>query len=145
MVAVGFQRVIGLCRIDGVGQAGNLHQRRARVGRFGGVGERLRGGFQRFEQLRAAHIDDGDLVREGQNLSQLRRAEFAFRNIGTQVAAVPERDNVIRIDVEMVDAVGSVVLVKSGIDVSGNGEPAQGVRPEVAEVGFAVADCAGSV
>ena len=42
----------------------------------------------------------------------------------------------IRIDVEMVDAVGDVVLVKSGMDVSGNGEPAQGVRPEVAEVGF---------
>ena len=133
-IAVGFALVIFLRRVYRVDQTGNLHEGCARIGALIRAGKRLRSGFQRFGELFAGHVDDGNLVREGQNFSQLRRAEFAFHNIGTQVAAVPERDNVIRIDVEMVDAVGDVVLVKSGMDVSASRESSSSISLPCASV-----------
>ena len=45
----------------------------------------------------------------------------------------------IRVYGDVVVAGLHVVLVKGGVDFAGNGKPAQRVRPQIAEVGFALA------
>ena len=75
---------------------------------------------------------------EGQHLGQRFCAERAFRDIRAEVAAVPQRDDVIRVHGDAVVSGLHVVLIKGRVDFAGNGEPAQRVRPQVAEVGFAL-------
>ena len=121
--------VVALCRgldrgVDGVLQAGNLQEAAhftngvlpVGVGGHGVAGRP----FERVDDFLTGRFDDAERVAVRMDLDDLAVGDIACGDIGTDTAAVDKGD---------VSA--------------GNG--AVRVGAEVAEVGFAVADCAGSV
>ena len=136
VLAVGFSLVIRPIRVDAVSQARSLHKGSAGIGGCIAVGQRLSSRLQSFQQFSAAHIDHSHLVGIGQDGCQLRRAELADSNVGAQIAAVPEGNNVIGVHIYLGVAGSHIVFVKVRIDLAGYGEPPQRVGPQIAQVGL---------
>ena len=110
--------------VDGVLQTGNLQEAAHFANSVLAVGESRHGvagcPFQRVNDLLTGCFDDAECVAIRMNLDDLAVSNIARGDIGADAAAVDERD---------ISARDCTVSVGA----------------EVAEVGFAVADCAGSV
>ena len=72
-------------------------------------------------------------------MGQLCSAELTLGNVRTEVAAIPEGDDMISIHIDLRIASSNIIFIKILVDLAGNGEPAQRVRPQIAEIRFALA------